>query len=189
MPLVLAAVFLILVVLLRSLVAPLLLLGAVVAVWGAALGIGGLVFGPLLGFAGTDPGIGLLSFVFLVALGVDYGIFLMHRMREESLNGAEPEAAALTALRTTGGVIASAGVVLAATFAVLTTLPWWRWSNSASSSPSASSSTPSWSAPTWSRRPACCWAAGCGGRARCPARRSRNTGSGSRSRCDPPVRP
>lgn len=74
-PLVLAAVFLILVVLLRSLVAPLLLLGAVVAVWGAALGIGGLVFGPLLGFAGTDPGIRLLSFVFLVALGVDYGIF------------------------------------------------------------------------------------------------------------------
>ncbi|MFJ6305343.1 MMPL family transporter [Streptomyces althioticus] len=122
-PLVLAAVFLILVVLLRSLVAPLLLLGAVVAVWGAALGIGGLVFGPLLDFAGTDPGIGLLSFVFLVALGVDYGIFLMHRMREESLNGAEPQAAALTALRTTGGVIASAGVVLAATFAVLTTLP------------------------------------------------------------------
>ncbi|MFI9335357.1 MMPL family transporter [Streptomyces althioticus] len=122
-PLVLAAVFLILVVLLRSLVAPLLLLGVVVAVWGAALGIGGLVFGPLLGFAGTDPGIGLLSFVFLVALGVDYGIFLMHRMREESLNGAEPQAAALTALRTTGGVIASAGVVLAATFAVLTTLP------------------------------------------------------------------
>ncbi|MCM2512983.1 MMPL family transporter [Streptomyces griseoincarnatus] len=122
-PLALAAVFLILVVLLRSLVAPLLLLGAVVAVWGAALGIGGLVFGPLLGFAGTDPGIGLLSFVFLVALGVDYGIFLMHRMREESLNGAEPDTAALTALRTTGGVIASAGVVLAATFAVLTTLP------------------------------------------------------------------
>lgn len=122
-PLVLAAVFVVLVLLLRSLVAPLLLLAAVVAVWGAALGIGGLVFEPLFGFAGTDPGLGLLSFVFLVALGVDYGIFLMHRMREESLNGAEPEAAALTALRTTGGVIASAGVVLAATFAVLTTLP------------------------------------------------------------------
>lgn len=122
-PLVLAAVFVILVALLRSLVAPLLLLAAVAAVWGAALGIGGLVFEPLFGFAGTDPGLGLLSFVFLVALGVDYGIFLMHRMREESLNGAEPEAAALTALRTTGGVIASAGIVLAATFAVLTTLP------------------------------------------------------------------
>ncbi|GAP45520.1 integral membrane protein [Streptomyces azureus] len=122
-PLVLAAVFVILVGLLRSLVAPLLLLAAVVAVWGAALGIGGLVFEPVFGFSGNDPGLGLLSFVFLVALGVDYGIFLMHRMREESVKGAEPEAAALTALRTTGGVIASAGVVLAATFAVLTTLP------------------------------------------------------------------
>ncbi|MFC7841255.1 MMPL family transporter [Streptomyces sp. NPDC001046] len=122
-PLVLAAVFVILVALLRSLVAPLLLLAAVVAVWGAALGIGGLVFEPVLGFGGNDPGLGLLSFVFLVALGVDYGIFLMHRMREESVRGAAPEAAALTALRTTGGVIASAGIVLAATFAVLTTLP------------------------------------------------------------------
>ncbi|MFD7293353.1 MMPL family transporter [Streptomyces sp. NPDC059897] len=122
-PIVLAAVLLILVVLLRSLVAPLLLLAAVVAVWGAALGIGGLVFGPLFGFEGTDPGLGLLSFVFLVALGVDYGIFLMHRMREEVLGGAPTGAAALTALRTTGAVIASAGLVLAATFAVLTSMP------------------------------------------------------------------
>ncbi|MGW0335859.1 MMPL family transporter [Streptomyces sp. NPDC003011] len=122
-PLVLVSVLLILIALLRSLVAPLLLVAAVVAVWGAALGIGGLVFGPVFGFEGTDPGLGLLSFVFLVALGVDYGIFLMHRMREESLNGAEPVAAALTALRTTGGVIASAGLVLAATFAVLTSMP------------------------------------------------------------------
>ncbi|MDQ0777357.1 RND superfamily putative drug exporter [Streptomyces aurantiacus] len=118
-PLVLVSVLLILCGLLRSLVAPLILVAAVVAVWGAALGIGGLVFGPVLGFEGTDPGLGLLSFVFLVALGVDYGIFLMHRMREESLAGTEPAAAALTALRTTGGVIASAGLVLAATFAVL----------------------------------------------------------------------
>ncbi|MGC4980589.1 MMPL family transporter [Streptomyces sp. DT193] len=121
-PIVLVSVLLILVLLLRSLVAPLMLVAAVIAVWGAALGIGGLVFGPLLGFEGTDPGLGLLSFVFLVALGVDYGIFLMHRMREESLSGAEPAAAALTALRTTGGVIASAGLVLAATFAVLTNM-------------------------------------------------------------------
>ncbi|WP_206440549.1 MMPL family transporter [Streptomyces scabichelini] len=118
-PLVLASVLLILIALLRSVVAPLLLVAAVVAVWAAALGIGGLVFGPVFGFEGTDPGLGLLSFVFLVALGVDYGIFLMHRMREESLSGKEPVAAALTALRTTGGVIASAGLVLAATFAVL----------------------------------------------------------------------
>ncbi len=122
-PIVLLSVLLILVVLLRSLVAPLILVAAVVAVWGAALGIGGLVFGPVFGFEGTDPGLGLLSFVFLVALGVDYGIFLMHRMREESLRGAEPTQAALTALRTTGGVIASAGLVLAATFAVLTNMP------------------------------------------------------------------
>lgn len=121
-PIVLASVLLILIALLRSLVAPLLLVVAVVAVWGAALGIGGLVFGPVFGFEGTDPGLGLLSFVFLVALGVDYGIFLMHRMREESLSGADPVTAALTALRTTGGVIASAGLVLAATFAVLTNM-------------------------------------------------------------------
>ncbi|MGW5195956.1 MMPL family transporter [Streptomyces spiralis] len=121
-PIVLVSVLLILIALLRSLVAPLILVAAVIAVWGAALGIGGLVFGPLFGFAGTDPGLGLLSFVFLVALGVDYGIFLMHRMREESLKGAEPSSAALTALRTTGGVIASAGLVLAATFAVLTNM-------------------------------------------------------------------
>ncbi|MEU9915036.1 MMPL family transporter [Streptomyces sp. NPDC051001] len=122
-PLVLASVLLILMALLRSVVAPLILVAAVVAVWGAALGIGGLVFGPVLGFEGTDPGLGLLSFVFLVALGVDYGIFLMHRMREESLEGTEPAQAALIALRTTGGVIASAGLVLAATFAVLTSMP------------------------------------------------------------------
>ncbi|MCX5557588.1 MMPL family transporter [Streptomyces sp. NBC_00038] len=121
-PIVVVSVLLILIVLLRSLVAPLLLVAAVIAVWGASLGIGGLLFGPVLGFEGTDPGLGLLSFVFLVALGVDYGIFLMHRMREESLSGAEPSAAALTALRTTGGVIASAGLVLAATFAVLTNM-------------------------------------------------------------------
>ncbi|MFG2677553.1 MMPL family transporter [Streptomyces sp. NPDC048392] len=122
-PIVLLSVLLILTVLLRSLVAPLILVAAVVAVWGAAVGIGGLVFEPLFGFEGTDPGLGLLSFVFLVALGVDYGIFLMHRMREEALKGAEPTQAALSALRTTGGVIASAGLVLAATFAVLTSMP------------------------------------------------------------------
>ncbi|NYE40778.1 MMPL family transporter [Streptomyces fulvorobeus] len=122
-PLVVLSVLLILVVLLRSLLAPLMLVAAVVAVWGASLGIAGLVFEPVLGFEGTDPGLPLLSFVFLVALGVDYGIFLMHRMREEALSGAEPTAAALTALRTTGAVIASAGLVLAATFGVLMSMP------------------------------------------------------------------
>ncbi|MGW3322690.1 MMPL family transporter [Streptomyces virginiae] len=122
-PLVLASVLLVLVLLLRSLVAPLLLVAAVVLVWGAALGLGGLVFGPVFGFTGVDPGLPLLTFVFLVALGVDYGIFLMHRTREETRAGAEPAQAALTALRTTGAVIASAGIVLAATFAVLASLP------------------------------------------------------------------
>ncbi|MEU7021756.1 MMPL family transporter [Streptomyces sp. NPDC046203] len=122
-PLVLVSVLIVLILLLRSLVAPLLLVAAVVAVWGAALGIGGMVFEPVFGYAGTDQSLPLLSFVFLVALGVDYGIFLMHRTREECLAGAEPRAAALTALRTTGGVIASAGLVLAATFGVLLNMP------------------------------------------------------------------
>ncbi|WP_084338326.1 MMPL family transporter [Actinomadura oligospora] len=114
-PLVLAAVLLLLAALLRSLVAAALLLAAVAVVWAAALGLGGLVFGPLLDFEGNDPTLPLLAFVFLVALGVDYGIFLLHRMREER--------AVVPALTATGGVIASAGVVLAATFAVLTVLP------------------------------------------------------------------
>jgi RND superfamily putative drug exporter len=122
-PLVLGAVLLILIVLLRSLVAPLILTVAVVASWGAALGLGGLVFGPVFGFEGLDPAVPLMTFVFLVALGVDYGIFLMHRMREESLRGMPVAEASLVALRTTGGVIASAGIVLAGTFCVLAALP------------------------------------------------------------------
>ncbi|MEO3751286.1 MMPL family transporter [Streptomyces sp. B6B3] len=122
-PLVLAMVLLILMLLLRSVVAPAILLAAVVASWGAAMGIGGLVFGPVFGFEGADPSLALITFVFGVALGVDYGIFLMHRMREENLGGLATRQAALTALRTTGGVIASAGIVLAATFGVLMTMP------------------------------------------------------------------
>jgi RND superfamily putative drug exporter len=122
-PLVLAAVFLLLAALLRSLVAPLLLTAAMVLVWAAALGIGGLIFGPILGFHGIDPGLPLLSFVFLVALGVDYGIFLMHRMREETRGGVGPKRSTMVALESTGGVIASAGIVLAATFTVLASLP------------------------------------------------------------------
>ncbi|WP_347568468.1 MMPL family transporter [Streptomyces sp. 891-h] len=83
----------------ESLVAPLILTAAVVSTWGAALGLGGLAFGPLLGFEGLDPGIPLMTFVLLVALGVDYGIFLMHRTREESLRGVPVAAASLIALR------------------------------------------------------------------------------------------
>ncbi|MGW0662564.1 MMPL family transporter [Streptodolium elevatio] len=122
-PLVLAAVLLILVILLRGLVAPLMLVGAVALVWAASLGIGALVFEPVFGFEGADPGLPLLSFVFLVALGVDYGIFLLHRMREEALSGTPSDKTVVPALTATGGVIASAGFVLAATFSVLTVLP------------------------------------------------------------------
>ncbi|MDI2131992.1 MMPL family transporter [Yinghuangia seranimata] len=122
-PLVLAAVLLILVLLLRSLAGPLLLVAVMGAVWFASLGVGALFFEPVFGFAGVDPSLPLLSFVFLVALGVDYGIFLMHRMREEALAGAPAERAVVVALTKTGGVIASAGFVLAATFSVLTVLP------------------------------------------------------------------
>lgn len=122
-PLVLGAVLLILVMLLRSLVGPLLLVAAVALVWAASLGIGALFFEPVFGFAGAEAGLPVLSFVFLVALGVDYGIFLMHRMREEALAGRSPDGTVVSALTATGGVIASAGFVLAATFSVLTVLP------------------------------------------------------------------
>ncbi|MDT0442188.1 MMPL family transporter [Streptomyces johnsoniae] len=122
-PLVLGAVLLILIALLRSVTAPVILLAAVVASWGAAMGLGGLLFSSVFGFEGVDQSMAVITFVFGVALGVDYGIFLMHRMREENLNGLETRQAALTALRTTGGVIASAGIVLAATFAVLMSMP------------------------------------------------------------------
>lgn len=122
-PLVMLAVLLILIALLRSLIASVMLVAAVVAVWGAATGLGGLLFEPVFDLKGIDPGLPLITFVFLVALGVDYGIFLMHRMREEAIKGASTPQAALTALHTTGGVIASAGLVLAATFAVLATMP------------------------------------------------------------------
>ncbi|MYS82931.1 MMPL family transporter [Embleya scabrispora] len=122
-PLVLLAVLLVLIVLLRSLVAPLILVVAVVLVWAASLGVGGLIFEHGFGYAGVDAQTPLLTFVFLVALGVDYGIFLMHRVREMALRGDSVRIAAPAALETTGGVIASAGFVLAATFSVLMLLP------------------------------------------------------------------
>ena len=121
-PLVLLVVFLILVGLLRALVAPLLLMGTVVLSFGAALGISALLFEYVFGFAGSDPGFPLFAFVFLVALGIDYNIFLMTRVREETMDRGTREGS-LVALKSTGGVITSAGMVLAATFLVLGTLP------------------------------------------------------------------
>ncbi|HEX7740704.1 MAG TPA: MMPL family transporter [Marmoricola sp.] len=121
-PLVLVVVLIILMVLLRAILSPLLLIATVVLSYGAALGISSLVFHYLLGFKGADAGFPLFVFVFLVALGIDYNIFLMTRVREETQTRGTREGS-LIALGATGGVITSAGVVLAATFAVLGTMP------------------------------------------------------------------
>ena len=121
-PIILLVVFLILVALLRALLAPLILMATVVLSFGAALGISALLFEYVFGFAGSDPSFPLFSFVFLVALGIDYNIFLMTRVREETENFGTRRGS-LVALTSTGGVITSAGLVLAATFLVLGTIP------------------------------------------------------------------
>jgi RND superfamily putative drug exporter len=121
-PIVLLVVFLILVLLLRALTAPLILIATVVLSFGAAMGISVLLFEYVFDFAGADASFPLFAFVFLVALGIDYNIFLMTRVREETLNSGTRKGS-LTALTSTGGVITSAGIVLAATFLVLGTLP------------------------------------------------------------------
>jgi RND superfamily putative drug exporter len=121
-PIVLVVVLLILVLLLRSLLSPLILLGTVILSFGSALGLSTLLFTYVFGFEGVQPDFALFTFVFLVALGIDYNIFLMTRVREESLVRGTRKGS-LVALSSTGGVITSAGMVLAATFLVLGTLP------------------------------------------------------------------
>jgi RND superfamily putative drug exporter len=129
-PVVLLVVMLILMLLLRAVVSPLLLILTVILSFGAALGISTILFRTLFtrlfehgdGFNHADASFPLFVFVFLVALGIDYNIFLMTRVREETLNRGTREGS-LVALSATGGVITSAGLVLAATFAVLGTLP------------------------------------------------------------------
>jgi RND superfamily putative drug exporter len=121
-PIILLMVLLILIVLLRALTAPLLLLATVVLSFGAAMGISAVLFEFVFGFEGSDPSFPLFAFVFLVALGIDYNIFLMTRVREETLHRGTRQGA-LVALTSTGGVITSAGLVLAATFLVLGTIP------------------------------------------------------------------
>jgi putative drug exporter of the RND superfamily len=121
-PLVLVVVFLILLVLLRALIAPLVLVGTVILSFLAALGVGYFVFDVLFDFPGSDPSLPLFAFVFLVALGVDYNIFLLARAREETLMHGT-RGGMLRALAVTGGVITSAGIVLAGTFSVLAVLP------------------------------------------------------------------
>lgn len=121
-PIILVVIFFILMLLLRSVVAPILLVLSVVLSYGAAMGVAAFVFNNILGFPGADATVPLFGFVFLVALGVDYNIFLMSRVREESLKHGT-RAGILRGLVVTGGVITSAGVVLAATFAALGIIP------------------------------------------------------------------
>ncbi|QIX26269.1 MMPL family transporter [Nocardioides sp. JQ2195] len=121
-PLVLLVVLVVLMVLLRAVVAPLLLMLTVVLSFAAALGLSALLFHYVFGFAGADASLPLFVFVFLVALGIDYNIFLMTRVREETAT-LGTRRGSLVALSATGGVITSAGLVLAATFLVMSTMP------------------------------------------------------------------
>ncbi len=121
-PIVLLLIAVILGFLLRSIFAAALLLGTVVLSFAATLGVCALVFDNVFGFAGTDASFPLFAFIFLVALGIDYNIFLMTRVREESLK-IGTRAGIIKGLTVTGGVITSAGTVLAATFGVLGILP------------------------------------------------------------------
>jgi RND superfamily putative drug exporter len=121
-PIVLVVVFVILCLLLRALVAPIVLIATVVLSFAATLGVSALFFDHVFHFGGADTSFPLFVFVFLVALGIDYNIFLMTRVREEAKrHGARR--GALAGLAATGGVITAAGAVLAGTFAVLGTLP------------------------------------------------------------------
>nr|WP_255584101.1 MMPL family transporter [Dietzia sp. ANT_WB102] len=121
-PLILLVVFVVLVLVLRAIVAPLLVITATVLSSLAALGLGTFVTTHILGFPGLDVSVPLYSFLFLVALGVDYSIFLTIRAREEAATHATREAM-VRAVALTGGVITSAGIVLAAVFVVLGVLP------------------------------------------------------------------
>ena len=122
-PVALALVALILVLLLRALVLPLLLIVTVIASFAAAFGAGVIVSDLVFGFAGVETTLPLIAFIFLVALGVDYNIFLVARAREEALRHGSDEGM-LRALAATGAVITSAGVVLAGTFSILGLIPF-----------------------------------------------------------------
>ncbi|MEU4768541.1 MMPL family transporter [Actinosynnema sp. NPDC023794] len=121
-PALLVVILLMLALLLRSLLAPLLLTLTVAVSYAATIGVAALVFNDLFGFADADPSLPVLAFVFIAALGTDYNIFLMHRIREEAAGEGAREGAR-RGLTLVGGVIVSAGVVLAATFAALAVLP------------------------------------------------------------------
>ena len=121
-PAILLVIFVVLALLLRSLVAPLLLVAANVVSFAATMGVAALAFNHVFDFPGSDPSTPLYGFVFLVALGIDYSIFLMTRVREETMR-IGTRRGILVGLAVTGGVITSAGVVLASTFSALAILP------------------------------------------------------------------
>jgi RND superfamily putative drug exporter len=121
-PIILLVVLLILIGLLRAVVAPLILIGTVILSFLAALGVGYFFIDFIFNFPGSDPSLPLFAFVFLVALGVDYNIFLIARAREETIQHGSQQGI-LRALAVTGAVITSAGIVLAGTFSVLAVLP------------------------------------------------------------------
>jgi RND superfamily putative drug exporter len=123
-PIALLVIFLTLVLLLRAVVAPLYLLATVLLSFTATLGLSLLIFKYVLDKDSVDPELPLVAFIFLVALGSDYNIFLMSRVREEA-HGRSTREGALRALAATGSVITSAGIVLAGTFAVLTVVPFY----------------------------------------------------------------
>ena len=123
-PLGLALILLILAVLLRAVVMPLYVMATVILSFGFALGVSSLVFTHVIGQPASDQTLEQFAFIFLVALGVDYNVFLLARIREErDRGGVTTREAVITALERTGGVITSAGLVLAATFSVLMALP------------------------------------------------------------------
>ena len=163
-PIALAIVFLILMVLLRAVLAPLLLIGTVILSFGAALGVSVVVYDVIFGFPGSDASLPLYAFVFLVALGIDYNIFLMARVREETLHHGT-RTGMIRGLAVTGG-----GDHLGGDRARRARSPCWACCRSCSSRRSAS----------WSRSASCSTRSSC---ARCSCRRWCSTsGSGSGGR-------
>jgi RND superfamily putative drug exporter len=115
-------ILVILMALLRAVVAPLYVIGTVVLSFAFALGASSLIFTHVFGQPDSDPNLAIFAFIFLVALGVDDNIFLMTRIREEHRRGLSTKEAVIAGLERTGGVITSAGLILAGTFAALMAL-------------------------------------------------------------------
>ena len=196
-PIGLGLILLILIVLLRAIVMPLYVIGTVILSFGFALGVSSWIFTHVMDQPGSDRNLEQFAFIFLVALGVDYNVFLLARIREERERLPDTKAATVAALERTGGVITSAGLVLAATFSVLMALPLESLFQVGFVVASACSPTRSSCAHCSSRRSPCCSASTTGGLAAdgdpgalgrvrgCPRGRARRPGRGNgrRGRC------